>query len=98
MGTLLGVLFIAGAAAAGVFVGTRSTVMDGRMIADKLGEALEGQGITVWCDRRIRVGVQGAEFACVFADSEGRRKVWYRMSRDGSLEQTRVGEVEDGAL
>lgn len=93
MGTLLGVLFIAGAAATGVFVGTRSTVMDGRMIAGKLTEALEGQGVNVWCDREIRVGVRGAAFACVFADSEERRKVWYRMSRDGSLEQ-----VEEGAL
>jgi hypothetical protein len=98
MGTFLGVLFIAGAAAAGVFVGMRPTVMDGRMLADRMAEGLEGQGISVWCDREIRIGAGGAEFACVFADSEGRRKVWYRMSRDGSLEQTRVGEVEAGAL
>jgi hypothetical protein len=98
MGTLLGVVFIAGAAATGVFVGTRSTVMDGRWIAGQMVEGFEGQGVTVSCDREIRVGVKGAAFACVFADSGGRRKIWYWMSRDGSLAQTRVGAVEDRGL
>jgi hypothetical protein len=86
MGTSLGVLFIAGAAAAGIFVGMRPTVIDGRRIAAELEEA-EGRGVTFWCDREIRLGAGGAEFACTRSRFGGRERVRYRMTRDGELHE-----------
>src|SRR5438045_716728 len=101
MGTVLGVVFIVAAAATGVFVGTRTTVMDGRVAAARLTKAGLEEGGTLECDRAIRVGVAGAEFACVRSRRGEREQVWYRMSRDGKLEQTRVarpGRPARGAL
>ena len=98
MGTTLGVLFIAAAAATGIYVGTRPTVMDGGWIAGKLTENLgeEGeQGLAIECDRAIPVGVTGAEFGCVFSRLGARQRIWYRMTRDGTLEQTRTGRSLD---
>lgn len=96
MGTLLGMLFIATAAVTGIFVGTRPTVMDGRWMAARLTEMSGGDG-TVLCDRKIRVGVAGAEFSCVHAHDGARRQVWYRMTRTGALESLRSGPLESGA-
>jgi hypothetical protein len=93
MGTFLGVVFIAVAAVTGVFVGTRPTVMDGRWIAAKLMKGGQEEGGTLECDREIRVGVAGAEFACVRTRRGEPQQVWYRMSRDGKLEQTRAARV-----
>jgi hypothetical protein len=84
MGTSLGVLFIAGAAAAGIFVGTRPTVIDGRLIAAEL-EKGEGRGVTFWCDREIRLGAGGAEFACTQSRLGARQRIRYRMTRDGQV-------------
>lgn len=107
MGTALGLLFIVAAAATGVFVGTRPTVMDGRWIAAKLTQAAgerEGagsvDGAELECDREISVGVAGAEFACSMSTGARLR---FRMSRDGKLEQigdehARPGRPARGAL
>ena len=94
MGTALGVFFILVAAATGVFVGTRPTVMDGRWIAAKLAKSAEGKGTAIECDREIRVGVTGAEFACVHSQLGASQQVWYRMTRDGKLERTRAGRIQ----
>jgi hypothetical protein len=94
VGTALGLLFIVAAAATGVFVGTRPTVMDGRWIAAKLAKSAEDKGTAIECDREIRVGVTGAEFACVHSQLGASQQVWYRMSRDGKLERTRAGRVK----
>ena len=93
MGTALGVLFIVVAAATGVFVGTRPTVMDGRWIAAKLAKSAEDKDMAIACDREIRVGVKGAEFRCVHSRVGASQQVWYRMTRDGKLERTRAGRV-----
>ena len=93
MGTALGVFFIVVAAATGVFVGTRPTVMDGRWIAAKLAKSAEDKDIVFECDREIRVGVKGAEFRCVHSRIGASQQVWYRMTRDGKLERTRAGRV-----
>jgi hypothetical protein len=88
MGTALGLVFILAAAATGVYVGTRPTVMDGRWIAAKLAQAApEGGGgaaAAIECDRAIPIGVAGAEFACSLG---GDQQLRFRMSRDGKLEQ-----------
>lgn len=96
MGTVLGMFFIVAAAATGIFVGTRPTVMDGRWIAAKLAEGADNAG-TIECDPRIRVGVAGAEFACTVAHDGMHRQVWYRLTRDGSLESLRSGPLRRGA-
>ena len=98
MGTALGLLFIVAAAATGVLVGTRPTVMDGRWIAAKLTQSAgEGAGnvdsAEIECDREISVGVAGAEFAC--SASTGAR-FRFRMSRDGKLEQIGVEHARPG--
>jgi hypothetical protein len=97
MGTLLGLLFIVTAAATGIFVGTRPTVMDGRWMAGQLTEMSGGEG-TVWCDREIRIGVEGAEFACTHSQDGGRRQVWYRLTRTGALESLRSGPLQRGEV
>jgi len=94
MGTVLGVFFILAAAAAGVLVGMQPTVMDGRWIAAKLEKNAQKQGSVIECDRRISVGVKGAEFACTQSRAGASRQIWYRMSRDGKLEQTRASRVK----
>ena len=93
MGTALGLVFILAAAAAGLYVGTRPTVMDGRWIAAKLAQgapaAGAAEGAAIECDRAIPVGVAGAEFACSLGGDE---QVRFRMSRDGTLEQLSAPE------
>jgi hypothetical protein len=83
MGTVLGVLFIAAAAAIGIGVGTRPTVIDGRRISAEIQKVVAGQGISVECDREIRVGAGGAEFACTLARGAVRERIEYTMTREG---------------
>lgn len=96
MGTFLGVLFIVGAAATGVLVGTRPTVMDGGWIAAKLTKTFEDEHLTLACDREIPVGVAGARFRCVQSRLGASQEVWYRMARDGNLERTDLGRIDRG--
>lgn len=104
MGTALALGFILAAAATGIFVGTRPTVMEGRWIAAKLtkagGEGAEdgagaGAGVrpALECDREIRVGAAGAEFACTVSSGARLR---YRMTRDGKVDQIGVEPVRRG--
>jgi hypothetical protein len=94
MGTVLGVCFIVVATAAGVFVGTRSTVMDGRWIAEKLASANDVEGTTFECEQEISVGAKGAKFVCVRSWPGGRQKMWFRMTRDGTLEVVDNSEIQ----
>jgi hypothetical protein len=94
MGTALGLVFILAAAATGVYVGTRPTVMDGRWIAAKLAEGAPVEGAALECEPAIPVGVAGAEFACSLGAD---RQVRFRMSRDGKLEQLSAGGGAAGA-
>jgi hypothetical protein len=83
MGTVLGVSFITAAAAIGIGVGMRPTVIDGRRISAELQKAVADQGISVECDREIRVGVRGAEFVCTLSRGAVRERIEYTMTREG---------------
>jgi hypothetical protein len=96
MGTVLGVCFIVVAAGTGVLVGTRSTVMDGRWMAGRLAESAGEAGGAIECDREIRVGAAGAEFACVHVQAGARESFRYRMHRDGKLERKRDARTPRG--
>ncbi len=97
MGTLLGVLFIVAAAATGVYVGTRPTVMDGGWIASKLKKSATDEQLGLECDRAIPVGVKGARFRCVQSRLGASQEVWFRMNRDGKVEQVGRGGEPDPA-
>jgi hypothetical protein len=93
MGTVLGLVFIAIAAAAGVFVGTRSTLIDGRRIAAEMAKGAREPGMTVECDREIRLGAGGAEFVCTHSRLGAFQRIEYRMTREGKygpVERRRV--------
>jgi hypothetical protein len=83
MGTVLGALFIVFAAATGIFVGTRPTVMDGRWLSSKLEQSADG--VTFMCQRDIPVGVDGAEFVCVQERDGARQSFRFRMNREGKF-------------
>ena len=84
MGSFLGLVFVAGAAVLGVYVGTRPTVIDGRRISAEMEKAVAEKGIAVECDREIRIGVGGAAFSCVLSRGADRERVEFSMTRDGA--------------
>lgn len=104
MGTALGLAFIVAAAATGVFVGTRPTVMDGRWIAAKLTAPEGGEGGESGAgeDGAGEGGARRGELECQreipigvagaeFACSlRTGARLLYRMSRDGKVEQIGV--------
>lgn len=83
MGSFFGLVFVAGAAVLGIYVGTRPTVIDGRRISAEMTKALSAKGIAVECDREIRIGVGGAAFSCLLSRGEERERIEYTMTRDG---------------
>lgn len=94
MGTLWGALFISGAAIIGVGVGVRETVIDGRRIEAEMEKQVGPLGVSVECDREIRLGAEGARFHCVYQRGSERRRIEYRMTREGRYGPARE---EDGA-
>jgi hypothetical protein len=85
MGSLLALAFIAGVAAVGVFVGTRPTVADGRVIAGTITSGSKVRGLVVECDPEIPIGVAGAVFRCSIAAGDGSTaEVEYTMNRAGA--------------
>ncbi|HEU0036837.1 MAG TPA: hypothetical protein VFQ53_39780 [Kofleriaceae bacterium] len=90
--TWLTVAFIAAVSAAGVLIGTRTTVADGRVMAANLYEEIhskpQGKGLDrVECDPEIPIGHYGAVFHCTLHGDDGSTaKLEYHMKRDGSLE------------
>lgn len=81
MGTTLGVLFIVAAAAIGIGVGLRPTVIDGRRIAAEIAEQVKGEAE---CDREIPLGVTGAEFTCVISQGGAMQRIELTMDRNGN--------------
>jgi len=81
--------FIGVVAVAGIVVGTRSTVADGRvMAADMLEQArkTDRRVERIECDRAIPIGTQGAKFRCRYFGGEGSTAlVEFTMDRAGSL-------------
>lgn len=81
MGTVLGLLFIAAAAAIGIGVGMRPTLIDGRQIAAEIEKQVDGE---VECDREISLGVAGATFACTVSRGGAVERIELAMDRDGN--------------
>jgi hypothetical protein len=102
MGTVMSLVFIAVAAAAGVLVGTRPTVMDGRWMAAKLVGA-DGDGDTSGGDGdgkdggdggagRFKLECQreipiGVQGAKFACTAPTGERLRYRMGRDGKVVQ-----------
>jgi len=93
MGSVLGMLFIAATAAIGLVVGLRPTVIDGRRISDELQQLVEDKGISVECDREIRLDAGGARFACVVSRGGDRERVEYTMTREGKYAPVGAAEA-----
>lgn len=81
MGTTLGVLFILAAAAIGIGVGLRPTLIDGRRIAAEIAKQVDGEAE---CDREIRLGAAGAEFECVISQGGAMQRIELTMDRNGN--------------
>jgi len=63
--TFAALVFIAGVAAAAIWVAQRPTIADGRVMEAEILPAFHGQGVVgLVCDRAIPVGRQGARFGC----------------------------------
>lgn len=86
MQTPLTLLFVAAAGAAGAYVATRPTVMDGDVLAADMQKQLESKGVTrVECDRAIPITKDGAKFTCINHGADGETaKIRYTMDRNGS--------------
>lgn len=94
MGTVLAVLFIAAAAAIGIGVGLRPTVIDGRVIEAEITRQLGADAGAVACDREIRLGARGARFACTVSAGDWSERVEYEMTRDGAYARAGAPRAE----
>jgi hypothetical protein len=85
--SLAAIAFIAAAAAAGILVALRPTVMDGRVIAGNMMEQVAKKGVNaVDCDREIPIGKAGAVFQCTLSGTDGSSaRFEYTMDRAGQL-------------
>jgi hypothetical protein len=85
--SLAALLFIGAAAAAGVYVGTKPTVIKGDVMAADLLEQFKARGVAkITCDDRIPVTPTGAVFKCRVNGSDGSTAhVEYTMNRAGAL-------------
>jgi hypothetical protein len=80
-------VFIGAAAAAGIYVGTKPTVIAGDAMETDLLEQLKAKGITrLECDDNIPVTPDGATFQCqVFGNDSSTAVIRYKMNREGGL-------------
>jgi hypothetical protein len=63
--TFAALVFIAGVAAAAIWLAQRPTIADGHVMEAEILPAIRGQGVVgLVCDRAIPVGRQGARFSC----------------------------------
>ena len=90
MGSLAALVFIAAAAAGGIYIGTQKTVIKGDVMAANMMEEVReksGNAISkIVCDDRIPVGPSGAVFTCKFHGTDGSTaKFQYTMNRSGGL-------------
>jgi hypothetical protein len=83
MRTALALLFIAGIAAAAVYVGRRPTVARGQVFA---AQFLENSPLakSIDCDDEIPIGLDGAKFHCVFHFRDGDH-IDYEIEMDRAL-------------
>jgi hypothetical protein len=72
MKTFAVLVFIAGVAAAAIFLARKSTVADGRVLEAELVALTRVQGvIAMACDREIPIGRRGAVFMCTATLKDG---------------------------
>ena len=86
-------MFIGAAAAAGIYVGTKPTVIDGDVMAADLLEQHREKGLVrMTCDDQIPVTPDGATFECQAYGNDGSTAlIRYKMNRAGGLS----GDVVD---
>ena len=86
------VAFIGGVAAAGVYVGTKKTVISGKAMAATFLEKTSAGGMTsVDCPDQIPVTHEGAEWQCLFKHRDGSTANFkFTMSRKGEVKQELV--------
>jgi len=87
MRTLGVLLFIAGAAALAIFLARKPTIATGEVMEAEFLALFRPQGVTgMVCDRAIRIGRQGAAFACTATLKDGATQLLdCAMDRDGKL-------------
>jgi hypothetical protein len=80
-------VFIGAAAAGGIYLGTKKTVIKGEVMAANMLEQVKKKGISkIICDDAIPVGTEGAVFKCQFhADDGSTAQFQYTMNRAGAL-------------
>jgi hypothetical protein len=100
VGSLAAVLFIAAAAAAGIYVGTKPTVISGKVMAATLLEQGSHRGIAkIDCDPQIPIGTTGAVFHCTALTRDGStHRIAYTMDRAGALTAAIVDPVAPPAV
>ncbi|MDQ3334313.1 MAG: hypothetical protein M4D80_04065 [Myxococcota bacterium] len=81
------IVFIGVAAAAGIYVGTKKTVIAGEVMAANMLEQVKEKGVSkITCDEKIPVGIEGAVFKCDFNGNDGSTaRFEYTMNRAGAL-------------
>ena len=85
--SIAAIAFIGAAAAAGIYVGTKETVIRGDAMAAKMLERVKSKGITkITCDDNTPVTPNGAVFTCQFHGNDGSTaRFRYTMNRAGGL-------------
>jgi hypothetical protein len=83
--TFAALVFIAGVAAAAIWLGQRPTIADGRVMEAEILPAFQAQGVVgLVCDREIPVGRQGARFGCTVTLGRGEtQRLACALDRDG---------------
>lgn len=91
--SLAALAFIGAAATAGIYLGTKLTVIDGDVMAADLARQHADRGITrMDCDDKIPVTPDGATFQCqAFANDGSTALIRFTMNREGGLS----GDVVD---
>jgi hypothetical protein len=80
-------VFIGAAAAAGIYAGTKQTVISGDVMAANMLEQVKEKGVSkITCDEKIPVTTKGAIFKCHFHGNDGSTAQFeYTMDRAGAL-------------
>ena len=96
MKTLAVLVFIGGVGALAIFLATKSTVADGRVIEADLLESFRKNGVTkMACDRAIPIGKAGATFHCTATLDDGATQTYeYTLHRAGNYSAKLLGSTD----
>jgi hypothetical protein len=87
--TVATIAFIAVVAIAGLVIGTRRTVADGRVFAADLAKANPAFE-QIQCDREIPIDADGARFRCTFTSAASVVEIEYTMDRTGKTTDRQI--------